>query len=104
MSGADIPGRSVAKTYDPTLLLDEARQLRQKAAAASLPVRNIYRSLADEAERRAILSLNTPIIKETAILQDNIPNWEHRGTPGRAMTASADLRPSGVAQLGQSFV
>ena len=52
--------------YDPQLLLAEAEELRKKAATADPIMRSVYRSLAAEAEVRAILSLKTPVVKEEA--------------------------------------
>ena len=54
----------MADEYDPTLLLQRARTLREAAKSASPTKRDILLATADAAEARAALSLETPAISD----------------------------------------
>jgi hypothetical protein len=65
-------GFPMAFRYDPVLLLLAAQGWRQCAETADPGKRTAYRIRAAEAEVRATLSLKTPIVKESAVPEDDV--------------------------------
>jgi hypothetical protein len=86
--------------YDPQLLMAEAREWRQRAEMANPMIRDIYLTLAAEAEERVALSLSMPILKEIAVPEDDVEVDERDDqeqtsspTPARMMEMSTATTP-----------